>query len=284
MKEMEDIIAKLDIRRAQVYVEAIIAEISTGNTAQLGIQWGNIEGGAVMFAGDTVQTSAASLISNGFNGLAGTQGGMVGFFRGNWFGLMTALGTDSKSDVLSTPSVVTLDNQEAEFDVGQEVPVLTGTQQNLASSSSDTVYQTIERKEVGTKLKFTPQINEGDSVRLDIEQEVSSVDSATSSSTLGPTFNKRTIKNSVMVRSGDTVVIGGLMNHNTSELVYKVPLLGDIPVSASSSSRPIPAMRSATWWCSSGRLSSATANPIRRCPRPSTPGSVPSRSRGMRTG
>ena len=230
MKEMEDIIAKLDIRRAQVYVEAIIAEISTGNTAQLGIQWGNIEGGAVMFAGDTVQTSAASLLSNGFNGLAGTQGGMVGFFRGNWFGLMTALGTDSKSDVLSTPSVVTLDNQEAEFDVGQEVPVLTGTQQNLASSSSDTVYQTIERKEVGTKLKFTPQINEGDSVRLDIEQEVSSVDSATASSTLGPTFNKRTIKNSVMVRSGDTVVIGGLMNHNTSELVYKVPLLGDIPV------------------------------------------------------
>ena len=94
MKEMEDIIAKLDIRRAQVYVEAIIAEISTGNTAQLGIQWGNIEGGAVMFAGDTVQTSAASLISNGFDGLAGTQGGMVGFFRGNWFGLMTALGTD----------------------------------------------------------------------------------------------------------------------------------------------------------------------------------------------
>ena len=131
--------------------------------------------------------------------------------------------------MLSTPSVVTLDNEEAEFTVGQEVPVLTGSQSSL-SSDANNVYQTIERKTVGTKLKFTPQINEGDSVILTIEQEVSSVASTSSHPELGDTFDTRTIKNSLLVKSGETVVLGGLLNESTDEVVYKVPILGDIPL------------------------------------------------------
>ena len=133
----------------------------------------------------------------------------------------------------ATPSIVTLDNKEAAFNVGQEVPVVTGSQ----SSTTGSVYNTVERKTVGTKLKVTPQINEGDSVLMEIEQEVSSVASSTStdsssssSSELGSTFNTRTVKNAVLVKSGETVVLGGLLSNTTSESVYKVPLLGDIPV------------------------------------------------------
>jgi general secretion pathway protein D len=122
-----------------------------------------------------------------------------------------------------------MDNKEASFNVGQEVPVQSGSQ---SSTTSDQVFNTIERKTVGTKLVVTPQINEGDSVLLNIEQEVSSVANkpAEGTATLGPTFDTRTIKNAVLVKSGETVVLGGLMDEKTSETVSKVPLLGDIPV------------------------------------------------------
>ena len=159
--------------------------------------------------------------------IAGLSGAALGFYHGDWFGLMTALKTDSKSDVLATPSLSTMDNQEAEFNVGQEVPVLTGSQ---TSTDGSNIYSTVERKTVGTKLKFKPQINEGDSVLLEIEQEVSSVDSASANSKLGSTFNVRNIKNTVLVKSGETVVLGGLLDEKTNEVVSKVPLLGDIPV------------------------------------------------------
>lgn len=113
------------------------------------------------------------------------------------------------------------------------MPVISGSQ----SSTTGSVFNTVERKTVGTKLKVTPQINEGDSVLMDIEQEVSSVatststsSSSTSSASLGDTFNTRTVKNAVLVKSGETVVLGGLLSNNTSESTYKVPLLGDIPV------------------------------------------------------
>ncbi|MBQ8977162.1 MAG: type II secretion system secretin GspD [Succinivibrionaceae bacterium] len=226
MQQIESVITKLDIRRAQVYVEAIIVEMSNSDAAEFGVQWGNTKGGAVLF---NSPTSAANLVANGFSALGNLQGGIGGFYSGNWFSLVTALKTDARSNVLSTPSVVTLDNEEAEFTVGQEVPVLTGSQSSL-SSDANNVYQTIERKTVGTKLKFTPQINEGDSVILTIEQEVSSVASTSSHPELGDTFDTRTIKNSLLVKSGETVVLGGLLNESTDEVVYKVPILGDIPL------------------------------------------------------
>lgn len=243
MQEIEKVINRLDIRRAQVLVEAIIVEVSNSNGAQLGVQWGNSNGGMVQFTGSNAQqlpiTTFVAAKGNDAtdtqkSALAALNGAAVGFYSGDWFALLTALKSDTKSDVLSTPSLVTMDNQEASFNVGQDVPVLTGSQTTTSSDSA--VFNTVERKTVGTKLKFKPQINEGDSVLLEIEQEVSSVDStgssssSSSSSSLGPTFNVRTIKNAVLVKSGETVVLGGLLDEKVSETISKVPLLGDIPV------------------------------------------------------
>ena len=236
MQELEKVISRLDIRRAQVLVEAIIVEVANGTGAQLGVQWGNTNAGMVQFADSTTSPLPVSTFVDAIgsdpsdaskSALAGVSGAALGFYHGDWFALLTALQTDSKSDVLATPSLSTMDNQEAEFNVGQEVPVKTGSQ---SSTDASTVYNTIERKTVGTKLKFKPQINEGDSVLLEIEQEVSSVDSASANSDLGSTFNVRTIKNTVLVKSGETVVLGGLLDEKTNEVVSKVPLLGDIPV------------------------------------------------------
>ena len=222
MNSLEKVIDKLDIRRPQVLVEAIIAEVQDGNGMDLGVQWTSKHGG-VQFGSTGLpigQVKNGTMKGLSYTGLA------TGFFNGDFGALMTALSTGSKNDILSTPSVVTLDNKEASFNVGQDVPVLSGSQ----TTSGDNVFNSVERKTVGTKLKVTPQINEGDSVLMEIEQEVSSVDTSTSSSSLGPTFNTRTINNEVMVHSGQTVVLGGLMENVTKETVSKVPLLGDIPL------------------------------------------------------
>ncbi|MBZ6064832.1 GspD family T2SS secretin variant ExeD [Aeromonas schubertii] len=239
MAELEQVITKLDIRRAQVLVEAIIVEMQDGDGLNLGVQWGNANGGGTQFTntglplGQVIaagkdydkngNTDALGKLMGSFNGMA------AGFYHGDWAMLVTALSSNTKNDILSTPSIVTMDNKEASFNVGQEVPVQTGSQ---SSTSGDNIFNTIERKTVGTKLVVTPQINEGDSVLLSIEQEVSSVAKAQASGTadLGPTFDTRTVKNAVLVKSGETVVLGGLMDEQTKEEVSKVPLLGDIPV------------------------------------------------------
>jgi general secretion pathway protein D len=239
MAELEQVVAKLDIRRAQVLVEAIIVELQDGDGLNLGVQWGNANGGGTQFT-DTGLPIGPAIIAGkdykdngnteGLENLLGSFSGMAaGFYKGDWAMLVTALSTNTKNDILSTPSIVTMDNKEASFNVGQEVPVQSGSQ---SSTTSDQVFNTIERKTVGTKLVVTPQINEGDSVLLNIEQEVSSVaqKQATGTADLGPTFDTRTIKNAVLVKSGETVVLGGLMDEQTQEKVSKVPLLGDIPV------------------------------------------------------
>ncbi|MGP6138463.1 type II secretion system secretin GspD [Enterobacter chuandaensis] len=237
--QLEPVIEKLDIRRAQVLVEAIIVEVQDGKGLNLGVQWANKNIGGQQFTqtglpifnaaqgvnefkrqgGITSENPAYDLFSS-YNGLA------AGFFNGDWGVLLTALSADNKNDILSTPSIVTLDNKEASFNVGQDVPVLSGSQ----TTPGDNIYSTVERKTVGTKLKVIPQINEGDSVLMEIEQEVSSIDTSTSSSSLGPTFNTRTIQNAVLVKSGETVVLGGLMDDASKQEVSKVPLLGDIPL------------------------------------------------------
>ncbi|WP_336750882.1 GspD family T2SS secretin variant ExeD [Aeromonas hydrophila] len=239
MAELEQVVAKLDIRRAQVLVEAIIVEIADGDGLNLGVQWANTNGGGTQFTDTGLPIGSVAIAAKdyqkngtttGLASLAKDFNGMAaGFYKGNWAALVTALSTDTKNDILSTPSIVTMDNKEASFNVGQEVPVQSGSQ---SSTTSDQVFNTIERKTVGTKLVVTPQINEGDSVLLNIEQEVSSVaqTQAPGTSTLGPTFDTRTIKNAVLVKSGETVVLGGLMDEKTQEKVSKVPLLGDIPV------------------------------------------------------
>ena len=239
MAELEQVIAKLDIRRAQVLVEAIIVEISDGDGLNLGVQWANANGGGTQFTNTGLPIGPAIIAgkdykdngnTDGLENLLGNFSGMAaGFYKGDWAMLVTALSTNTKNDILSTPSIVTMDNKEASFNVGQEVPVQSGSQ---SSTTSDQVFNTIERKTVGTKLVVTPQINEGDSVLLNIEQEVSSVAQAQAAGTanLGPTFDTRTVKNAVLVKSGETVVLGGLMDEQTKEQVSKVPLLGDIPV------------------------------------------------------
>ena len=180
--------------------------------------------------------------TDGLSSLAGSFSGMAaGFYHGDWAALVTALSTNSKNDILSTPSIVTMDNKEASFNVGQEVPVQSGSQ---SSTTSDQVFNTIERKTVGTKLVVTPQINEGDSVLLNIEQEVSSVaqKQATGTANLGPTFDTRTVKNAVLVKSGETVVLGGLMDEQTQEQISKVPLLGG----HSGTGLPVPFLQTST--------------------------------------
>ncbi len=239
IRDLEKVITQLDIRRAQVLVEAIIAEVQDADGLNLGIQWANKHAGVTQFTntGLPITTAIAginqydqngSISTNFATALSSFNGIAAGFYRGNWAMLLTALSSSSKNDILATPSIVTLDNMEATFNVGQEVPVLSGSR----TTSGDNIFNTVERKTVGIKLKVKPQINEGDSVQLEIEQEVSSVADSTSSNnaSLGPTFNTRTVNNAVLVGSGETVVVGGLLDKTVNDSASKVPLLGDIPV------------------------------------------------------
>lgn len=225
MSSLEKVIQQLDIRRSQVLVEAIIAEVQDGSGLNLGVQWNSRYGGAQFT--DTGLPIAnlkedKGILNGAVNGLA------TGFFRGDFSTLLTALAQDSKSEILSTPSVVTLDNKEASFNAGQDVPVLSGSR---TTTSDNNVFNTVERKTVGTRLKVTPQINDGNTVQLKIEQEVSSVDKTSSEAgNLGPTFNTRTISNEVIVNNGQTVVLGGLIEDVNKQNISKVPLLGDIPL------------------------------------------------------
>lgn len=225
MSSLEKVIRQLDIRRSQVLVEAIIAEVQDGSGLNLGIQWNSRYGGAQFTdtglpIGNLKKDHA--ILNGTVNGLA------TGFFRGDFSALLTALAQDAKSEILSTPSVVTLDNKEASFNAGQDVPVLSGSR---TTTSDNNVFNTVERKTVGTRLKVTPQINDGNTVQLKIEQEVSSVDKTSSEAgNLGPTFNTRTISNEVIVNNGQTVVLGGLIEDVNKQNVSKVPLLGDIPL------------------------------------------------------
>ena len=234
MASLTSIIHQLDIRRAQVLVEAIVVEVSEGSGINLSVQWASA-GGLTSFNDNGLSTSeiatAAYQIDNDeddlddvISSLSSISGGVAGYVGSDWGVILQALSSTTGSNILATPSLTTLDNQEASFIVGDEVPVLTGSSSN--SGGSDNTFQTIERKEVGIKLKVTPQINEGDSVQLQIEQEVSSIQGQTS---VDVVFATRSVKTTVLAKSGETIVIGGLIDEATNETVDKVPLLGDIP-------------------------------------------------------
>lgn len=231
IREMRSIIQALDIRRAQVHVEGVIAEVSAGKAAELGIQWrtGNpTDGflGGIIFPG-TASGNIQSLDPPDFT--LGT-GLSLGFLEGATVrALLRALATDSATNVLATPTLVTMDNEEAEITVGQNVPFITG--QFTSTGSGDGVtnpFQTVERKDVGVLLKVKPQINEGDTVKLTLEQEVSSISPDTSGVDI--ITNKRAIKTNVLVEDGQMIVIGGLIQDDVRQSTQKVPLLGDIPV------------------------------------------------------
>ncbi|WP_435235977.1 type II secretion system secretin GspD [Psychromonas sp. PT13] len=233
MSSLSNIIRQLDIRRAQVLVEAIVAEVSESDGINLSTQWGSEFGGS-QFNDNGVTTgelvTAAYEIDedddfdSAASALASIAGGILGITDGNWGVVLQALSSSTSSNILATPSITTLDNQEASFIVGDEVPVLTGS---TSSASNDNPFQTIERKDIGIKLKVTPQINEGDAVQMVIEQEVSTIKGQTSVDII---FATRAVKTTVLAKSGETVIIGGLIDEDVNESEDKVPWLGDLPV------------------------------------------------------
>jgi general secretion pathway protein D len=238
---LQAIIRKLDIRRAQVLVEAIIAEVSYDKAKSLGVQWvvdGTPDGrgpvGVINLGSPTI-TDVFNAYEAG-SGIAlgpGTSIGLGQFNsdRVNFAALIQALESDTTSNILSTPSITTLDNQEAEVVIGQNVPFITGSYSSTGgTNSSVNPFQTVQREDVGLTLKVKPQINEGNSIKLEIEQEISSINASASTGTSDIVTNKRTIKTVVMVEDGATIVLGGLLQEDLQQTEEKVPILGDIPL------------------------------------------------------
>ncbi len=239
------VVRQLDVRRAQVLVEAIIAEVENNKAQQLGVQWiteglsGGISPvGLINFGSPTTGiVDIAGAIYNkqtpATTNLNGITTGIGRYKEGGAFNfavLLQALAADRSTNVLSTPSLVTLDNQEAQIHVGQNVPFVTGQYTNTGSTTGVTnPFQTIQRQDVGIKLKVKPQINEGNSIKLDIEQEVSSL-VTDKVGTADVVTNTRSLKTSVMVEDRHVLVLGGLIDETLTDNQQKVPLLGDIPI------------------------------------------------------
>ena len=224
---LRHVINQLDIRRAQVLVEGIIAEVSDDQSRELGVQWRSTQSADGLFGGtEFAGTSSGSI--DGF-GAADLGGGLtLGFYRnGSIRGLLRLIRADKSTNVLSTPSLVTMDNEQAEIVVGENVPFITGQFTNDATSP-DNPFQTIERRDVGVVLRVRPQVNEGNAIRLDIEQEVSGVETAREGSDL--ITSKRSIRTTVMADDGQIIVLGGLIDEDQQDIVNKVPLLGDLPM------------------------------------------------------
>jgi general secretion pathway protein D len=256
MRSLEKVIRQLDVRRAQVQVEAIIVEVFEGDGTTLGVQWANEKGGGTQFTNgvvgigslaigaeeaqgttstitvfdddnnpvDTYDTTENGNFSTLASLLGGVNGLLLGGVKDGWGAVLQAVSNDTNSNLLATPHLTTMDNEEAFFIVGQDIPLITGS---TTGSNNSNPFQNVERQEVGIKLKVTPQINEGDAVQLLIEQEVSSLSGATSVDVI---INKREIKTSVIVDDGGTIVLGGLIDDAVQESVSKVPILGDIPI------------------------------------------------------
>ena len=232
---IQNVISLLDIRKAQVLIEAIIVEISSSDANELGIQWlskGDNGLGIINFNG-TIPALLAAASGDSISSLAGavSKGGSIatGSFNSttnNGFGaILNALAGSGKANILSTPSIVTLDNEEAMIMVGQEVPFITNTEIKSIGSNP---FQNFERKDVGLTLIVKPQINEGDTIKLDIEQEISNILPGSNASDL--ITSKRKIKTSIMVADNKILVLGGLMDDTVIESESKLPGFGDLPV------------------------------------------------------
>ena len=243
MTSLTGIISQLDIRRAQVLVEAIIVEISDQLSKDLGFQF--------LFGGEGSNSPIASqrlgdpnpdlsalvggLATGGTTAVLSTLLSLDGFAAGvgkykkggdSFAAILNVLAKNSDSNVLSTPSILTMDNEESSIIVGQEIPITTG--ESLGTNNSNP-FRTVTRQEIGIKLSVKPQINEGNSIKLDIEQEVSSLSGPISAGSAEIVTNKRAIETVVMVEDNQTIVLGGLIDDDIQESIRKVPVLGDIP-------------------------------------------------------
>ena len=241
---LRGVIDKLDVRRAQLYIEALVAEVSTDKASEFGIQWqdlqslGSTSNNVSAFGGTKFSTNGASITSVAQNVGAASNGLNIGLFKGQinvpGLGTITNLGvlahaleSDANANILSKPNLLTLDNEEAKIVIGQNVPFITG-QYAQSNGGGINPFQTVERKDVGLTLKVKPQISEADTIKLQIYQEVSSVSDSANSA--GITTNKRSIETSVLVDDGNIIVLGGLIEDRITETINKVPLLGDIPL------------------------------------------------------
>jgi general secretion pathway protein D len=238
------VIEKLDVRRAQVFVEALIVEVTADKAAEFGIQWqslGDLSSNRSRISGGTNfgAPGAGSNIVEAAGNLTRLGPGLnIGVVRGtitipgvgtvtNLAALARALESDAKANILSTPNLLTLDNEEAKIVVGQNVPFITGQYAQTGSATTATPFQTIERRDVGLTLRIRPQVSEGGAVRLQIYQEVSSVQDRLNAA--GIITNKRSIESTVLIDDGQIVALGGLVQDGTDTAIEKVPLLGDIP-------------------------------------------------------
>ena len=235
---------KLDVRRAQVYVEALIAEITADKAAEFGIQWQDLSGaaksGTHAFGGTNFGAAGQNILGISANPASAGRGLNIGVIKGvvsipgiggeilNLGLLVRALETDNNANILSTPTLLMLDNEEARIIIGQNVPFITGQYALSGASTTPTPFQTVERRDVGLTLRVKPQISEGGTVRLQLYQEVSSVQDNLNPA--GVVTNKRAVESTVLVDDGHIVVIGGLIQDSVRDGVEKVPVLGDIPL------------------------------------------------------
>ena len=248
LNSIRSIIAKLDIRRAQVLVEAIVVDLSENAARRLGVEAiysGNDENsipvGITRFSGSGADLLAiagaaddqqdVTLTTTAISSLLNTQGLVAGFGdltkgKDNFVGILNAIADDTDSNILSTPSILAMDNEPARLFIGQEIPITTG--ESLGTNNSNP-FRTTSRQEVGIELEITPQINEGASVILNIKQGVSGI-AGVSQSGIDIITNKREIETTVLVDNNQIIVLGGLIDEDIQEVVSKVPLLGSLPV------------------------------------------------------
>ncbi|WP_375383290.1 type II secretion system secretin GspD [uncultured Sphingomonas sp.] len=269
-RQLGEVIRQLDTRREQVEVQAVVAEVSDAVASQLGAQvlLGNLSGGAfaatnysnavpnlltiagaigsraldtstTTINGSTVTTSTNSTLSDtlaqsaltSILGATGGSAGIAGRFGSTVLGaIVNAVKTDTASNLLQTPHLITLDNQQAHLLVGQEIPITTGQAISLASANSDNAFRTVQRENVGIQLDVKPQINSSGSIKLYVRQEVSSIAGPVSTTNQELILNKRAIENTFTVDDGQIVVIGGLLSDQEQRTIEKTPVLGDLPV------------------------------------------------------
>jgi len=248
-RNLRAVIDQLDVRRAQVYIESLIVEVSSDKASEFGVQWlgatgdanskyrlGGVQSSGVAGANNNI-LGVAQALSNTSSATAANLPGAgltVGIFKqvagGLGLGVLArSLESDGNANVLSTPNMITLDNELATISVGQNVPILTG-QFTTTSGTNTNPFQTIDRKEVGLTLKVRPQISEGGTIKLAIYHETSSVDQSTLSAAAGITINKRVIENNVVADDGQIIVLGGLIEDTEGDSVDKTRGLGDIPI------------------------------------------------------
>jgi len=263
LKTVQSVVEKLDKRRAQVFVETIIAEVSISQMASLGINLGvgGARGGTpgsgegddavpgIPGTGNLIDSNRPGLPSatigagQAFDiGAAGFNFSLLDFGRLQLDAILNAISSDTNSNVLSTPTILTLDNEEAEIVVGMEVPFVTGSFNNGFNNPGGGVdggntntpvgngFQTIERRDVGISLRITPQINEGDTIQLEVLQETSGISLQEIEGVSDVVTNRRSIEAVVQVDDGQIVVLGGLITDDVQDTVSKVPFLGDIPI------------------------------------------------------